>query len=89
MSAFCCNIYLLAVLHLLGFDGGQGNILGPSFDSSPDLSEWLAMKTLVQCDDNVMTFTASGGEFIHLLVDRGKICDTYCEGGTGNWTAAV
>lgn len=28
------------------------------------------------CDDNVMTFTASGEGFTHLLVDRGKTYET-------------
>ncbi len=38
------------------------------------------MRPLVQCDANVMTFTASGQGFTHLLVDRGKIYVTACEG---------
>ncbi|XP_035515542.1 protein piccolo [Morone saxatilis] len=53
-----------------GFGGVQGNVLGPSFDSTPHFSEWVAMRPSVQCDDNVMTFTASGHGFAHLLVDR-------------------
>uniref|UniRef100_A0A3B4TIR4 ZP domain-containing protein n=1 Tax=Seriola dumerili TaxID=41447 RepID=A0A3B4TIR4_SERDU len=53
-----------------GFHGVQGKVLGPSFDSSPHFSEWLAMRPLVQCDENVMTFTASGQGLTHLLVDR-------------------
>ncbi|XP_018520597.1 uncharacterized protein LOC127138932 [Lates calcarifer] len=53
-----------------GFHGVQGKVLGPTFDSSPHLSEWLAMRPLVQCDENVMTFTASGQGLTHLLVDR-------------------
>ncbi|XP_028445997.1 uncharacterized protein LOC114563311 isoform X4 [Perca flavescens] len=53
-----------------GFHGVQGEIMGPSFDSSPYFSEWLAMRPLVQCDDNVMTFTASGEGFTHLFVNR-------------------
>lgn len=60
------------LLYHLGFDGVQGKVLGPSFDSSSHSSEWLAMRPLVQCDDNVMTFTASGEGLAHLLVDRGK-----------------
>lgn len=46
--------------------------MGPSLFSSPHLSEWLAMRPLVLCEDDVMTFTASGEGFTHLLVDRGK-----------------
>ncbi|KAL7404940.1 hypothetical protein ABVT39_021361 [Epinephelus coioides] len=53
-----------------GFHGVQGMVMGPSSDSSPHFSEWLAMRTLVQCDDRVMTFTASGEGLAHLLVDR-------------------
>ncbi|XP_042340312.1 uncharacterized protein LOC121941554 [Plectropomus leopardus] len=53
-----------------GFHGVQGKVVGPSFDSSPHFSEWLAMRPLVQCDDSVMTFTASGEGLTHLLVDR-------------------
>lgn len=49
--------------------------MGPSLDSSPHFSEWQAMRPVLQCDDNVMTFTASGEGFAHLLVDRGKTCD--------------
>ncbi|XP_078021007.1 uncharacterized protein LOC117255135 isoform X1 [Epinephelus lanceolatus] len=53
-----------------GFHGVQGMVMGPSSDSSPHFSEWLAMRTLVQCGDRVMTFTASGEGLAHLLVDR-------------------
>ncbi|XP_019939264.2 uncharacterized protein [Paralichthys olivaceus] len=53
-----------------GFHGVQGKVLGPSFDSSPHFSEWQAMRPFVQCDENVMTFTASGQGLTHLLVDR-------------------
>ncbi|KAL6110121.1 uncharacterized protein ACO6RY_19267 [Pungitius sinensis] len=53
-----------------GVHGVQGKVLGPSFDSSSHVSEWLAMSPGVQCDDGVMTFTASGKEFKHLFVDR-------------------
>ncbi|KAF3852205.1 hypothetical protein F7725_005560 [Dissostichus mawsoni] len=47
----------------------QGKVSGPT--SSPYFSKWLAMSPLVKCDDGVMTFTAAGEEFTHLLVDRG------------------
>ncbi|KAK5899466.1 hypothetical protein CesoFtcFv8_008946 [Champsocephalus esox] len=47
----------------------QGKVSGPT--SSPYFSTWLAMSPLVKCDDGVMTFTATGEEFTHLLVDRG------------------
>ncbi|KAL3066948.1 hypothetical protein OYC64_016823 [Pagothenia borchgrevinki] len=47
----------------------QGKVSGPT--SSPYFSKWLAMSPLVRCDDGVMTFTAAGEEFTHLLVDRG------------------
>ncbi|KAG7487129.1 hypothetical protein JOB18_047067 [Solea senegalensis] len=53
-----------------GFHGVKGMVLGPSFDSDPHFMEWLQMKPLVQCDDSVMTFTASGQGLTHLLVDR-------------------
>ncbi|XP_031727888.1 uncharacterized protein LOC116396968 [Anarrhichthys ocellatus] len=53
-----------------GFHGVQGKVLGPSPDSSSHVSEWLAMSPEVQCEDSVMTFTASGKELRHLLVDR-------------------
>ena len=49
----------------------QGKVSGPT--SSPYFSKWLAMSPLVKCDDGVMTFTAAGEEFTHLLVDRGKM----------------
>ncbi|XP_029018094.1 uncharacterized protein LOC114862177 [Betta splendens] len=51
------------------FTGVQGKLLGPPA-SSQHLSEWLAMRPEVQCDDGAMTFTASGRGFAHLLVDR-------------------
>ncbi|XP_071329433.1 uncharacterized protein [Trachinotus anak] len=53
-----------------GFHGVKGKVLAPTFDSSPHFSEWLALRPLVQCDENVMTFTASGQGLTHLLVDR-------------------
>ncbi|XP_062244544.1 uncharacterized protein LOC133954223 [Platichthys flesus] len=53
-----------------GFHGVQGKVLGPAFDSSPHFPEWQAMRPFVQCDENVMTFTASGQGLTHLLVDR-------------------
>ncbi|CAK6953515.1 uncharacterized protein LOC121909971 isoform X1 [Scomber scombrus] len=52
------------------FHGVQGKVSGPSFDSSPHLSQWLAMRPVVQCDRNVMIFTASGERLTQLLVDR-------------------
>ncbi|KAK2919044.1 hypothetical protein Q8A73_003415 [Channa argus] len=52
------------------FKGVQGEVLGPSFDSSQQFSEWLSMRPVVQCDDDAMTFTASGQESTHLFVDR-------------------
>ncbi|KAF0037495.1 hypothetical protein F2P81_010369 [Scophthalmus maximus] len=55
---------------LTGIHGVQGKVVGPSVDSGPHFSEWLAMRPLVQCDENVMTFTASGQGLTHLLVDR-------------------
>ncbi|KAM7394154.1 hypothetical protein PAMP_020973 [Pampus punctatissimus] len=51
-----------------GFHGVQGKILGP--ESSPHFSKLLAMKPLVQCYNDGMTFTASGEGFTQLLVDR-------------------
>ncbi|KAK0138085.1 Zona pellucida sperm-binding protein 4 [Merluccius polli] len=56
-----------------GFQGiREGNILGPSFDAGwPTLSaEWRAMRPLVQCDDTIMTLTASGKGYSQLFVDR-------------------
>ncbi|KAM8880034.1 uncharacterized protein AB9W97_015071 [Spinachia spinachia] len=55
---------------ITGVHGVQGKVLGPSFDSHSQVAEWLAMSPGVQCDDGVMTFTASGKEFKHLFVDR-------------------
>lgn len=52
--------------------GFQGEVLGLS-ESSTHFSEWQAMSPLVECDDDVMVFTASGQGFTHLLVDRGKL----------------
>lgn len=52
--------------------GFQGEVLGPSSESSTHFSEWQAMSPLVECDDDVMVFTASGQGFTHLSVDRGK-----------------
>ncbi|XP_077462403.1 uncharacterized protein LOC144078078 isoform X1 [Stigmatopora argus] len=48
-----------------------GKVLVPSSDSVPHISEWLAMKPMLQCADNFMTFKASGQGFSHLLVDKG------------------
>ncbi|XP_074545783.1 uncharacterized protein LOC141805012 [Halichoeres trimaculatus] len=53
-----------------GFNGVQGKVVGPSLDSSPYFSEWRAMKPVVQCDESVMTVTASGEGVSNLLVDR-------------------
>ncbi|XP_040043635.2 uncharacterized protein LOC120825854 [Gasterosteus aculeatus] len=53
-----------------GVQGVQGKVLGPSFDSSSRVSEWRAMSPGVQCDDGVMTFTASGKQVKQLFVDR-------------------
>ncbi|XP_058496397.1 uncharacterized protein si:ch73-90k17.1 isoform X1 [Solea solea] len=53
-----------------GFQGVKGMVLGPSFDSGRHVMEWLQMKPLVQCDDSVMTFTASGQGLTNLLIDR-------------------
>lgn len=52
--------------------GFQGEVLGLSSESSTHFSEWQAMSPLVECDDDVMVFTASGQGFTHLSVDRGK-----------------
>ncbi|KAM7419116.1 hypothetical protein PAMA_016301 [Pampus argenteus] len=51
-----------------GFHGVQGKILG--LDSSPHYSNLLAMKPLVQCHNDGMTFTASGEGVTQLLVYR-------------------
>ncbi|XP_030595913.1 uncharacterized protein LOC115787369 [Archocentrus centrarchus] len=51
------------------FTGFQGKVLGLS--SSPHVSEWQAMRPLVECDHDAMIFTASSQGFTHLLVDRG------------------
>ncbi|KAK6300628.1 hypothetical protein J4Q44_G00287260 [Coregonus suidteri] len=55
-----------------GFEGHgfQGKVYGPSADHNPHSSEWLSMRPLVQCDDNLMTLTASGRGYTNLLVDR-------------------
>ncbi|KAM3624417.1 uncharacterized protein V6R79_023129 [Siganus canaliculatus] len=55
-----------------GYEEAKGTILAPSFTSSPHYSAWLAMRPLVHCGYDFMTFTASGGGFFHLLVDRGE-----------------
>ncbi|KAJ0050612.1 hypothetical protein NL108_005017, partial [Boleophthalmus pectinirostris] len=52
-----------------GFRPVQGEILGLPADTT-HLLEWLAMRPLVHCDQNVMTFTASGGGFTNLFVGR-------------------
>lgn len=75
MSFFFLFLYIFFYSYRLG-DGVQGEVWGPSLYSSPHFSEWLAMRPLVLCDDNVMTFTASGEGFTHLLVDRGKTYET-------------
>lgn len=85
-STYFFRFFLLLLFTYLLGDGVQGKVLGPSLYSSPHLSEWLAMRPLVLCDDDVMTFTASGEGFTHLLVDRGEtfeskggldeVCDT-------------
>nr|XP_020503346.1 uncharacterized protein LOC109994381 [Labrus bergylta] len=51
-----------------GFEGAQGKVLGRSLDSSP---EWQAMRPLLRCDNNAMTFTASGKGLTHLLLSSG------------------
>ncbi|XP_036805271.1 uncharacterized protein LOC110493464 isoform X1 [Oncorhynchus mykiss] len=55
-----------------GFEGHgfQGKVYGPSADHNPHSSEWLSMRPLVQCNDNLMMLTASGRGYTHLLVDR-------------------
>lgn len=60
-------------LYPLGFNRVEGKVLGPLSDSSQHFPEWFSMRPVVQCDHSVMTFTASGQGFPHLLVDRGKI----------------
>ncbi|XP_038148775.1 uncharacterized protein LOC119788490 [Cyprinodon tularosa] len=55
-----------------GFSVIQGKVLGLSSDSSPYFSEWEAMRPLVKCADDSMTFHASGQGFTHLQVDRKK-----------------
>lgn len=69
------SVLFLKCAYVLGH-GVQGKVLGPSLYSSPHFSEWLAMRPLVLCDDDVMTFTASGEGFTHLFVDRGKTFET-------------
>lgn len=56
----------------LDFDTVQGKARGWSLHSNPDLAKWFAMRPLVLCDDNVMTFTASGEGFADLFVNKGK-----------------
>lgn len=58
----------------IGFEGHgfQGKVYGPSAEHNPHSSEWLSMRPLVQCNDNLMMLTASGRGYTHLLVDRGK-----------------
>ncbi|CDQ86367.1 unnamed protein product [Oncorhynchus mykiss] len=55
-----------------GFEGHsfQGKVYGPSANHNPHSSEWLSMRPLVQCNDNLMMLTASGRGYTHLLVDR-------------------
>ncbi|KAL1005842.1 hypothetical protein UPYG_G00064650 [Umbra pygmaea] len=55
-----------------GFEGHsvQGKVYGPSVNHNGHSSEWLAMRPLVQCNDNLMTLTASGRGYIHLMVER-------------------
>lgn len=50
----------------------QGKAHDQTFLSNPDLAKWFSMRPLVLCDDNVMTFTASGEGSAYLLVNRGK-----------------
>ncbi|XP_005747120.1 uncharacterized protein LOC102213713 [Pundamilia nyererei] len=56
--------------HQADFTGFQGEVLGLSSESSTHFSEWQAMSPLVECDDDVMVFTASSQGFTHLLVER-------------------
>ncbi|XP_057699790.1 uncharacterized protein LOC130920515 [Corythoichthys intestinalis] len=56
---------------ITAFSRVPGKVLISSSDSVPHISEWLAMKPMLQCADNFMTFTASGEGFSHLLVDKG------------------
>lgn len=60
--------------HVSGF---QGKVLGLPFDSSPQFSQLMAMRPLVLCEDDAMTFTASGVIFPHLLLDRGKTFELF------------
>ncbi|CAL8332266.1 unnamed protein product [Lota lota] len=50
----------------------EGNTFGTSFDDNRPThsSEWQAMRPLVQCDDTIMTLTASGQGYSQLFVDR-------------------
>ncbi|XP_061686867.1 uncharacterized protein LOC133506600 isoform X2 [Syngnathoides biaculeatus] len=54
-----------------GFSGVAGKVLVPSSEADPRASEWLAMRPVLLCDHNFMTFTASGPGFSQLLVDKG------------------
>ncbi|XP_077425866.1 uncharacterized protein LOC144054604 [Vanacampus margaritifer] len=55
-----------------GFSGVPGKVLVSSSDWVPHASEWLAMKPVLLCDQNFMSFTASGQGFSQLLVDKGR-----------------
>lgn len=46
--------------------------MAPSFDSSPRSSDWQDLRPVLQCDDDIMTFTASGQGLAQLFVDRGE-----------------
>ncbi|KAJ8001789.1 hypothetical protein DPEC_G00173080 [Dallia pectoralis] len=55
-----------------GFEGHsvQGKVYGPSANQNHHSSEWLSMRPLVLCEDELMTLTASGRGYMHLMVDR-------------------
>ncbi|XP_051940234.1 uncharacterized protein LOC127613305 [Hippocampus zosterae] len=54
-----------------GFSAVPGKVLVSSSDTVPRASEWLALKPVLLCDQNFMSFTASGQGFSQLLVDKG------------------
>ena len=63
----------LPFLYSLGFQSVKaGKVSGPLFDSNTFVPEWMAMRPLVECNDNIMTLTATGRGHMHLLVDRGE-----------------
>lgn len=74
-TLMCAYFFLFIFFYIMDLDVDpvQGKVRVRSFHPSPHMAKWLAMRPLVMCGDNVMTFTASGKELTYLFVNRGEV----------------